>query len=173
MLVSNEYKKILEGIHAHEQWGIASGWHFRDVATIIDEYNPKSFLDYGAGAGSLRFNFNKLGMNIDLLEYDPGIPELQNNNLPREMVICIDVLEHVEPELIDNVIEDLHRCAQKLLFASIWHKPAKRILPDGRNAHLIIESPDWWKEKFDRYFDVSGFKYIDDVTMWVLEPKKG
>ena len=25
--------------------------------------------------------------------------------------------------------------------------PAKLILPDGRNAHLIQQEPDWWKQK--------------------------
>jgi hypothetical protein len=25
--------------------------------------------------------------------------------------------------------------------------PAKKHLPDGRNAHLIVESPAWWREQ--------------------------
>jgi hypothetical protein len=25
--------------------------------------------------------------------------------------------------------------------------PAKKHLPDGRNAHLIVESPDWWRKQ--------------------------
>ena len=25
--------------------------------------------------------------------------------------------------------------------------PAKKQLPDGRNAHLIVEKPEWWREQ--------------------------
>jgi hypothetical protein len=33
--------------------------------------------------------------------------------------------------------------------------PAKKHLPDGRNAHLIIESPDWWRTKILSNMQVS------------------
>jgi predicted transcriptional regulator len=29
--------------------------------------------------------------------------------------------------------------------------PAKKKLKDGRNAHLIVETPDWWKNKLSKY----------------------
>ena len=29
--------------------------------------------------------------------------------------------------------------------------PAKKKLSDGRNAHLIIEEPTWWKNKLSEY----------------------
>ena len=32
---------------------------------------------------------------------------------------------------------------------------AKKHLPDGRNAHLIIESPDWWRTKILSNMQVS------------------
>jgi hypothetical protein len=31
-------------------------------------------------------------------------------------------------------------------------RPAKNILPDGRNPHLIIEGKEWWREKLSKYF---------------------
>jgi hypothetical protein len=32
-------------------------------------------------------------------------------------------------------------------------KPARKVLPDGRNAHLIIKDIDWWAELLDRHID--------------------
>jgi hypothetical protein len=31
--------------------------------------------------------------------------------------------------------------------------PAKKILEDGRNAHLIVENCAWWMDKIQRQFD--------------------
>jgi hypothetical protein len=35
--------------------------------------------------------------------------------------------------------------------------PAKKGLSDGRNAHLIIEQPEWWKQKIQT---IPGWKII-------------
>jgi hypothetical protein len=44
--------------------------------------------------------------------------------------------------------------------------PAKKILPDGRNAHLSVHEPDWWIEKIKETFSNTT---IDQVE--VLEYK--
>jgi len=31
---------------------------------------------------------------------------------------------------------------------------AKKHLPDGRNAHLIVESPEWWRDKIVNFMKV-------------------
>jgi hypothetical protein len=36
--------------------------------------------------------------------------------------------------------------------------PAKLILPDGRNAHLIQEGPEWWRPRFEN----AGFEIITE-----------
>jgi hypothetical protein len=50
--------------------------------------------------------------------------------------------------------------------------PAKRALPDGRNAHLILETHQWWKDKLENYFtiteeEVNDKEYIVEVKPWV------
>jgi len=40
--------------------------------------------------------------------------------------------------------------------------PAKKTLSDGRNAHLIIEKPDWWKSKLD---NLQGWNIIHEDTI--------
>ena len=68
------------------------------------------------------------------------------------MVVCIDVLEHIEPECLDDVLDDLQRLVIKYGFFTIHTGPAQKVLPDGRNAHLTQEPLSWWNEKLESRF---------------------
>ena len=61
----------------------------------------------------------------------------------------MDVLEHIEPECLDEVLDHLARITGKILFVAISTIPAKRYLTDGRNTHLIIREGDWWRPQFE------------------------
>ncbi|UCF67363.1 MAG: hypothetical protein JSV80_16585 [Acidobacteriota bacterium] len=37
-------------------------------------------------------------------------------------------------------------------------RPAIHRLPDGRNAHLIVESADWWRAQLERRFELLMMK---------------
>jgi len=69
-------------------------------------------------------------------------------------VTCIDVLEHIEPELLENVLDDLQRVVDKYGLFTIHTGPAQKILPDGRNAHLIQQPLAWWSEKLIKRFTI-------------------
>jgi hypothetical protein len=73
------------------------------------------------------------------------------------MMISTDVLEHVEPTSIDETISLIGKTS-KLQYHLISCAPAKLVLPDGRNAHLIQESPDWWRDKFIK----EGFQILNE-----------
>lgn len=86
-------------------------------------------------------------------EYDPGIPDIAM--LPQnaaDMLCCIDVLEHVEPDCIDDVLADIARLTGRFAFLTIHTGPAGKFLSDGRNAHLIQRPIDWWEAKLNPHF---------------------
>ncbi len=83
----------------------------------------------------------------DVREYDPGIIGKDALPKPADLVIATDVLEHIEPELLGNVLEHIRSLARLGVFLNIATSPAREILPDGRNAHLIIRPPAWWREE--------------------------
>jgi hypothetical protein len=58
-----------------------------------------------------------------------------------------DVLEHVEPVYLEETLKFLST-KSRYIYHQIACSPAKLILPDGRNAHLIIEGQEWWRQKF-------------------------
>jgi hypothetical protein len=48
---------------------------------------------------------------------------------------------------------------------------SKKSLPDGRNAHLIIETPDWWQEHM---YAKSTYSVVhEDVKAKMTPLKKG
>jgi len=96
--------------------------------------------------------------HYNVFEYDPGISGKDTSPEPRDYLICIDVLEHVEPDLLYNVLEDLERVIKKKGYLTIAMYPARRILKDGRNAHLIVKDSFWWITKLREHFNILSSK---------------
>lgn len=157
MLISEEYRKEQERLHENPNYGVASVEFAPLVAQIINKFGVNEVLDYGCGKCRLAQtlgNENLLQRRITMYGYDPGRPDFAEDPEPAEMVTCIDVLEHIEPELLDNVLDDLQRVTESIGFFTIHTGPAVKTLSDGRNAHLIQESMLWWLTKLDSRFDV-------------------
>jgi len=115
---------------------------------FIEKYKPNSILDWGCGDGSL---IKQLGLDynrIKFIGYDPSREEFSNlPNDPVDAVISNDVFEHFEPEFLDHILETIDHRMEKWGLFRIACYPAKKTLPDGRNCHLIVKDPDWWKQK--------------------------
>jgi hypothetical protein len=62
------------------------------------------------------------------------------------------VLEHVEPDLLTNVLIDIRGYADKAVYLVISTRPASKFLADGRNAHLIVKPAAWWQEVLTQHF---------------------
>jgi len=126
----------------------------------------RDILDYGCGKGTLQ---TALGFRIS--EYDPAVEGKTDTPEPADIVICTDVLEHIEPECVDAVLGDLKRVTKRVLFATVCIIPAKKTLRDGRNAHLSIHPFHWWAEKFEERFNWRMFQSQGHTFIAVLEAK--
>lgn len=89
-----------------------------------------------------------------MLIFRCAIPQLSGTPQPADMVACTDVLEHVEPHLIENVISHIASLARVCCFLVIATGPASKTLNDGRNAHLIQKPLDWWLGQLCPHFSV-------------------
>ena len=76
-----------------------------------------------------------------------------NNATEVECVFSNDVLEHIEPEFLNQVLGHINLLSTKYVWLRIDTKPARKRLSDGRNAHLILEDQTWWTEQINRYVD--------------------
>lgn len=149
-LISAEYKRLNEELHeVNLSYGVGGGKHAQTVIKLADSLKTRSILDYGCGKGYLAKS-----VPFPIWEYDPAVPEKQESPRPAELVVCTDVLEHIEPEKLDFVLDDLRRVTRKVGYFVIHTGPASKTLPDGRNAHLIQESEQWWTEKLSKFFSV-------------------
>jgi predicted TPR repeat methyltransferase len=155
-MLSSEYKKVLQETHSQdESWGSSAGNYANEIKVLADEFMLSSLLDYGCGKGVLK---ELIGDCIDVKEYDPGLDIDERE--PCDIVACIDVLEHVEPDMLDNVLADIKANAKEFVYFIIGTAPAQKILSDGRNAHLIIEDANWWVDKLNEYFDYINLKVL-------------
>lgn len=152
MLISEDYKAQNKKLHEIPAYGTSSAKWVGEVRGIAQTYAVQTILDYGCGKGLL-----KQALGFEIAEYDPAIEGKDKQPQPAEMVVCTDVLEHIEPECLDAVLDDLQRLTKRVAFLTIATRPAKKILADGRNAHLIQESHKWWLPKLMERFTVRQF----------------
>lgn len=149
-LISPEYRSLNAQLHVDNlSYGVGGGKHAKTVIKLAEEIKSTSILDYGCGKGYLAKE-----IPFPIWEYDPAIPDKQESPRPADIVICSDVLEHIEPDHLLLVLDDLRRCVKKVGYFIIHTGPAQKTLPDGRNTHLIQKGEQWWKRKLSNFFTV-------------------
>lgn len=154
MLISEEYRAQQEQMHTMYEYGVASKKYAPLVTEIINRLEVGHVLDYGCGRHMNLSKSIKPNHKIKYQGYDPGWPDLAGAPVPADMVCCIDVLEHIEPECLDSVLDHLASLTEAVAFITVHTGPAGKVLPDGRNAHIIQEPMEWWLPKFSERFEL-------------------
>jgi len=144
MASTEYYKNQLKELHKQEDWG-KTGYIPQKVIDLVNTNNVQSILDFGCGKGNVTRLLKENFPNLNVIGWDPAFSEEQ---LPEQvdMIMSIDVLEHIEPNKLNETLIDLQKRSKLHYHAIACHK-ATTYLPDGRNAHLIVETPCWWKDK--------------------------
>lgn len=151
-MISDSYKEQLQNFHKSKKTFLNSNSKYIDIKKFVEQYDPKSIIDFGCAQGKLIEELKKDFPLITTIDgYDPGVEEFQElKELTYECLISNDVIEHIEPEYLENTL----RLIDNLFYRSAWLiiacYPAKKKLPDGRNAHLIIEPPSFWEEAISK-----------------------
>jgi hypothetical protein len=60
------------------------------------------------------------------------------------------------------VLDDLKRVVDKYGLFTIHTGPAVKVLPDGRNAHLIQQPLEWWNKHLNTRFTITKQVKIDN-----------
>lgn len=116
------------------------------VRSLLLAYHATSVLDYGCGQGALGRALNE-GQGLPgcrISEYDPAITGKDALPLFADLVVCTDVLEHIEPDCLEAVLKHLRMLARKAVWVVVSTCETAKTLSDGRNAHLIIQTGEWW-----------------------------
>jgi len=163
-----EYARQQEKLHAKGNYGVTAHKYGQTVSQIVDKLEIDHLLDYGCGSNLSLTKTLKPKRNLKYQGYDIGVPEYADDPVPADMVTCIDVLEHIEPEFLDGVLDHLEELTEVVLFASVHTGPAGKTLDDGRNAHLIQQPYSWWLPKIWERFDIQTYQQVSPVEFFVI-----
>src|SRR5688572_33245547 len=103
-------------------WGQADA-----LVHIVVNTGFSSVLDYGCGKGTLAAELENA---VPVAEYDPAIEGKDGPPEPADLVACLDVLEHVEPEKLAATIKHLHGLTLGELLVTIACRPSTATLAE-------------------------------------------
>ena len=155
-----DYGKIYSEMHNNQKVfpGTSIKTYVSEIAQCVRLYRPRNMLDYGSGKG-----FQYLVSRVQeqwggLLPhcYDVGVRQLaEQPKGPFDGLICTDVMEHIDEPDVDAILADIFSMVPKrddggtsfAFFAIACRPAARKVLPDGRNVHLCIKPPSWWRDR--------------------------
>lgn len=156
MIITKEYQEQIKKMHNGEAKKIGYGVDPpTKLVELLSVNQCQTVLDFGCGRGMMMMELQKKFPNKTLLGYDPGVEH--HNYYPDKVdfIYSVDVIEHIEPAFLNEVLEKLFNTAD-LQYHNIACHPAKKKLPDGRNCHLTVESPIWWENKIRSIIQTRG-----------------
>lgn len=167
-LISESYRELNRQLHEQRPDYGAHGHRWADYVTmLVERMQTKDVLDFGCGKRTLE---RELGYPIR--NFDPALLGLDDTPEPADIVVCGDVLEHVEPEHLDAVLRELQRLTKRVCFMVIATRPAKKTMPDGRNTHLIVQPARWWLETVIDYFEIETWQKLGEGELMCLASRR-
>jgi len=165
MLISDAYRAANAQLHEElSYYGSYGGRHAHQVRALMARRSCRTVLDYGAGKGTLALAMP----DIPIANYDPVT--FPDEPAPADFVACLDVLEHIEPECFKAVFWHLRSKVLKAGFMTIATRPAKKMLSDGRNAHLLVRPAEWWLPRFQKrygYVEILSVNPDEELAIYV------
>ena len=153
MLTSGWYLKQLQALHDDPKRPQGFGGKVKKLGVLEScmlDWSVTEALDYGCGKGLMLQHLQQKYPSIQFTGYDPAVEKYETMPVRNfQMLYSVDVLEHIEPEYLDGVLDNMNHLSNEYLWLRIDTLPARKSLPDGRNAHLILETPDWWIDKLN------------------------
>ena len=166
MKITQDYLALNRELHARGEYGVSGSRWAPTVLQVADMLGTRDILDYGCGQRTL-----EQALGFAIRNYDPCIAGLDAPPAPADLVVCTDVLEHIEPACVDDVLDDLQRLTLQAALLVIANRPAKKTLPDGRNAHLIQQGREWWQVRLAVRFSIHQAGGNDSELVFIVRRK--
>lgn len=171
-LITEAYRAEQAALHAKGNYGVTGMKYGALVSALLRSLQAMSMLDYGCGSKRSLLQTLQLPSGVVYEGYDPAVPAYADRPAPAELVCCIDVLEHIEPALLDNVLDELAELSDPFGFFTVHSGPAGKVLSDGRNAHLTQEGVDWWLPRLKARFEVLCLRPIPEGFCVLVQSKQ-
>jgi hypothetical protein len=69
------------------------------------------------------------------------------------------VLEHIPEFQLNAFVTGLFDRADRLVWAAVCCRAARKTFPDGTNVHVTLHPIDWWRDLFERVADESRVEW--------------
>ena len=156
-LISPDYQKLNSELHDTDPaYGTSSARWVAYVQGLVATEVFDTILDYGAG--KRRLSGALIGLGIEgwrIAEYDPAVQEISELPQAADLVVCTDVLEHVEPGKLRTVLLHLAKLTRRKLFVVISTRASRKTLADGSDPHRIVKPAEWWRAQLADFFQVA------------------
>lgn len=160
-LATDNYTNQLKQLHAaSEAFGVGNvtAKHYPLIKNLIKKQSFGTVLDYGCGKGHFIQHAREAMPGLQVAGFDVASDEY--GVLPDgkfDLVISLDVMEHVEFGALSNVLAEIRDRTSKAFICSVANYPAGKKLPDGRNAHVTQMPFGYWFNIFSAFFRVDQF----------------
>jgi len=145
------------------------GEHF--IPYFVQQIHPRTgahVIDFGCGTGRAAAKLKDLGLRVTMLDFarnclDDNVRAMLGEGfefikhdlkdripLVAEYGYCTDVMEHIPPEDVNLVINNILRAAKHNFFA-ISTAPDDYGYLVGGPLHLTVSPYEWWKEVFSNF----------------------
>jgi SAM-dependent methyltransferase len=123
----------------------------------LDEGNYETILDIGCGRGHYikALPFNIIGVEPSTILFKTDLTKITAINSDimsykgnADALYCMDVLEHIAYQDIDDHLEKLLNMAPSALYGIANHSD----IQEGVELHLIQEGAGWWLNKLGQYY---------------------
>ena len=136
------------------------------VPIFMNVAKPKvgsEIIDFGCGTGRASMAFAKHGLNVKMVDFvanclDDIVRDKLGNRFVKldlekplpiaaEYGYCVDTMEHIPPDKVDTVLNNILLAAKHVFFA-IPNGPDILGRMIGEQLHLTQHDFQWWKQKF-------------------------
>ena len=136
--------------HAQSSVFGSDGFRYQEtVRKLLTATDSRSVLDYGCGKGVLAAK-----LDFPIWEYDPAVEGKETTPKAADLVICTNVLEHVEDAYFDAVMGDLARCVKKVGYFVMG-----------------VGAPEYWQKVLNQYFYVGKVSLERGEVVAIVGPK--
>jgi cyclopropane fatty-acyl-phospholipid synthase-like methyltransferase len=159
--------------------------HVNDVYKRWDLQPGDTVLDFGVGSGKAADFLCKREIRvhgIDIVDncLDKGVLDHpyftfsteclwdMDKIHSAEYIYCTDVMEHIPPEHVDEVLDNIDRSMLKAGYFSIsctGDNYGPKYL--NEELHLTVRSPQWWAERLEERWDIDWHQEGSEFTAFV------
>lgn len=141
------------------------------AAAAIARFRPSpgdSFIDFGAGAGYASAHLQAAGYGVLAIDIAPNamapeiarrVPLLVGNlwdvpvGITADWGFCCDVMEHIPPDRIDDVLRFVRRSTRHSTYFSISLRPDGCGQLIGQPLHLTVHQQPWWMVRLSKHWE--------------------